>query len=269
MFWSQGLETAPDLVRRCHESWVLRNPNWRIRMLDGRDLAGLGLRDYGAPSLVAQSPNHLSDLLRLDLLAAHGGIWADATCYCMRPLDEWLPDLAAPSGFFAFARPGPDRLLSSWFLAAQPDNHLVTRLRDWLADHWSRPFKTARGDAGGAIDRLLISSPRRRALWFSRPVRDWLGADPYFAFHYAFERLVRSHPECRTIWARTPKVSADGPHRLQAVGLRSPLSTEIAREIDDAAEPLYKLTWKQGPEPAPPGSVLAYLLNAGVTAPSE
>jgi hypothetical protein len=142
-------------------------------------------------------------------------------------------------------------------LAAQPSNPVVTKLRDWLGDHWSRQFRSA----SDRIDRLLISSPRRRALWFSRPVRDWLKAEPYFAFHYAFERLVRRDPDCRAVWARTPKVSADGPHRLYAAGLRSPLSSEMARQIDLAADPLYKLTWKDGPEPAPPGSVLAYLLK--------
>ncbi len=257
MCWFQGLESAPDLVRRCHESWVVHNPGWRVRMLDARDLSGLGLRDYGAPSLAGQSANHIADLVRLDLLAAFGGIWADATCYCMRPLDDWLPEAAASSGFFAFSQPGPDRLLSSWFLASEPANPLVVKLRDWLADHWSRQFRYA----SGPISRLLISSPSRRALWFSRPIRDWLKAEPYFAFHYAFEYLVRRDPELRSIWERTPKISADGPHRLQTVGLRAPVSSELVSEINDAAEPLYKLDWKLGPDPLPPGSVLAYLLD--------
>jgi mannosyltransferase OCH1-like enzyme len=43
-------------------------------------------------------------LARLCLLRTHGGVWVDATVFCRRPLDEWLPEHAA-SGFFAFANP--------------------------------------------------------------------------------------------------------------------------------------------------------------------
>jgi hypothetical protein len=56
----------------------------------------------------------------MELLRRHGGVWADATCYCLQPLAEWLPSKLAPAGFFAFDRPAPDRMLASWFLAAQP-----------------------------------------------------------------------------------------------------------------------------------------------------
>ena len=85
-----------------------------------RDLAGeFAFLDYAHGALAKQSPNHRANVLRMELLARHGGVWVDATCFCVRPLDEWLPAQMS-SGFFAFARPARSRLLANWFLAARP-----------------------------------------------------------------------------------------------------------------------------------------------------
>ena len=46
--------------------------------------------------LLGQTPNDRSgraaqsDVVRLNVLANHGGVWADATVACMQPLDLWL-----------------------------------------------------------------------------------------------------------------------------------------------------------------------------------
>lgn len=77
-----------------------------------------------------------SDLVRLDLLARHGGVWGDATCYCAVPLDSWLP-AATSSGFFAF-RCGPrgDRHIASWFLAASPSNAIILSMYEMMLPYW-------------------------------------------------------------------------------------------------------------------------------------
>ena len=36
-------------------------------------------------------------MIRLELLAEHGGVWADATMLCLRPLDSWIAH-ALPEG---------------------------------------------------------------------------------------------------------------------------------------------------------------------------
>src|SRR6056297_664424 len=57
------------------------------------------------------------------------GIWVDAYTVPLRPLDNWLPPLM-PSGFFAHHDPYRKRMAETWFLAAQPDNPLITGWRD-------------------------------------------------------------------------------------------------------------------------------------------
>jgi hypothetical protein len=43
-----------------------------------------------------------SDIIRLHLLAQHGGVWADATVLCLQPLDHWLYDMLAPARFWMY-----------------------------------------------------------------------------------------------------------------------------------------------------------------------
>jgi hypothetical protein len=261
--WFQGLSSAPYVVRKCHESWIARNPTWKVTCLDSSSVSNFTPVDYFSGNIGALSHQHKADLLRLDLLAHHGGVWADATCFCVQPLDNWLPP-HLNSGFFAFHRPAPDRLLSNWFMAAEPGSILVSRLFGELLSYWGdHSFRNNHHQfLVKVLTRLLRPSPGTRRCWFSRPLRDWLAISPYFAFAYAFEKLINEDRECARIWSQTPKLSADGPHWLQrAVGLQSPASLSVRSEIDRGAVPLYKTTWRNAGAGIPSGSVLEYLLE--------
>lgn len=264
--WFQGLENAPYVVRKCHESWIARNPGWRVVSLDEESLPTVASLDYRSGNLARLSPQHRADLLRLDLLAHHGGVWADATCFCVQPLDDWLaPNLN--SGFFAFSRPGPDRLISNWFLAAEPDNVLVRRLFQQMGRYWTETtfHHENRQIVRKVLTRLLRHSPQTRQWWFSWPFREPLAVQPYYAFMYGLEKLIRHDPECADVWRRTPKISADGPHRLYRAGLLGPGSAELRSEIDRREVPVYKTTWRVDPQAIPADSLLRYLLEPTVT----
>lgn len=254
------------MVRNCYESWLARNPGWRVVSLDEESLRGFATADYSSGNLAGLSLQQRSDLLRLDLLAHHGGVWADSTCYCVQPLDDWLPP-NLESGFFAFSRPGPDRLISSWFLAADLGNVLVSRWFAQMLDYWRETAfqQDKRQVTRKILTRLLQHSPRTREWWFSPPFRDLLAVSAYYAVHYGFEKLVREDSACADIWGRTPKVSADGPHRLYRAGLLGPGSAELRSEIDRREVPLYKTTWRLRDGAIPEDSLLRYLLEPGST----
>jgi hypothetical protein len=260
--WFQGLDNAPYVVRKCQESWAARNPGWELVCLDDASLQAIASTDYYAGSYATLSRNHRADLLRLDLLAKHGGVWADATCFCVQPLDSWLP-ANLDSGFFAFYRPRPERIISSWFLAAEPQNILVSRLFEFMLDYWgSHPFRGDRQQLSGrALAHFLRISPRTRAWWFSQVIKDWLAISPYYAIHFAFEKLVRQDPECARVWECTPKVSAVPLHQLHRAGLLSPISAAIRSEIDRREVPIYKTAWNLKEQAIPGSSVLGYLLG--------
>lgn len=260
--WFQSLEDAPAIVRSCYKSWISLNPAWRVIALDEASAADFASVDLSSRDIAMLSPQHKADLVRLNLLARHGGVWADATCFCVRPLDEWLP-AQMQSGFFAFHRPGPDRIISNWFLAARPGNVLVSRLSEMMHAYWTgpRPRNATRQFLVTRLTRLLGRSRRTRRLWFTRVVRSWLAVCPYFAMHYAFEKLVHDDPACGHVWSRTPKVSADGPHLLHRVGFFSTATDALRARIGQREIPVLKLSWKLEREDIPAGSALGCLME--------
>ena len=264
ILWYQGLSQAPFMVKACIDSWIRENPNWDITILDTENLSEyitLDLPDSVFSHLVLSTQ---SELVRLQLLSQYGGVWADATTFCTKPLDSWINEYTT-SDFFAFHKPGPDRVLSSWFLASTPENPLILKLnkrftRFWKENDFTPPNQFQR-IAITLLEQILERDERLARYWLSPIPRKLLKIYPYFAFHYMFEILVSNDLECKTIWQNTRKVSADGPHKLQEVGLLSSISEAIKAEIDHKLMPIYKLNWRDDCTPYPPNSVLSYLMQ--------
>jgi hypothetical protein len=222
--WFQGRDRAPPLVRKCLHSWESLNPGWEVRVLDAQTVCRyVDLHahvDLTRQTLIAAS---LSNIVRILLLHEYGGVWADATTLCNVPLDDWLP-LASNTGFFAFARPGEDRLLSSWFLAAQPGNSLVAK-------------------------------------WAARTLRFWQGrqrASEYHWFHYQFGLLCSIDNEAFRAWQRVPRISAAAPSLVYELAYED---FEIARSRIDWTTPLFKLSYRLDPGRLTPGCLLGRLLG--------
>lgn len=205
IFWAQGLDEAPDLVRHCIGSWEARNPSWDIRILDDKTVSQYVDQTQFPDGLSIQSR---SDLIRLKLLKLHGGVWVDATCFCMRPLDHWLPALMT-AGFFAFSRPTPLRALESWFLASSVENKIVDTYLQSALDY---------------------SSNRNMQIGY-----------PYFWIMYLPDWLRLSNRWFRSAWAAVPRVSAR-PYNMLALALSD--EAEFPQNIQ--ALPLHKLSWKRG-----------------------
>lgn len=181
MYWAQGWDAAPPLVQRAAESWRDANPGWSLNCLDADTWRDHLPDALGPPKWLSLA--HQSDCLRYALLARLGGVWADATTICARPLDHWIDLVTQPAGFFAFAAPFPDRPLANWFLAASA--------RAPLASGWhdaSRNWIDRHGQTGS-----------------------------YLWSHYLFQRLTAGRGPLAQDWARVPKVSARASHTAQAI----------------------------------------------------
>lgn len=209
MLWIQGWQEAPEVAQASWQSWQRFNPDWRIHTLSLSDLTNF-LPTATLEQLKAGSmpPEAASDIVRLELLHRYGGVWADATTICTRSLDDWLP-ARMTSGFFAFDRPGPDRLLSTWFLAAEAGSYIVERWRAAAIDYWH-----------GRSER-----------------------DNYFWVHNLFADCCRIDPNFSAAWESTPKYSADhayhfGPHNPT---LLEPPALAYREDVAPS-EPVMKLT---------------------------
>lgn len=257
----------PELVQKCHQSWIAHNPDWEFNFLDENNIHDLIdvdtiFNDRNAKIYrVSQS-----EIIRINLLQKYGGVWVDATCFCQQPLDNWLFDYLS-SGFFAFRRPGIDRMLSSWFLAAHQNNQLVDVYCKAVNQFWPSNKDIQLWVDRPIIHRLILKSKlhgylkRRPTLWYHPIFVKGLKIYPYFWFFYLFEKLYNENQIVREIWEQTNKLSADIPHKIQHFGLFKPISESIKKDIDQQVDPLYKLTFKFDKKELKSGCALDYLLQ--------
>jgi len=213
--WNQGHSAAPAIVQACRKTWQELNPNWDIRLLD-RTNAGQYVDLPPLPNSISDA--HRSDVLRTRLLAEYGGVWADATTWCLKSLDEWLP-MVAHAGFFVFnwdngdkrmIAAGLPRLVGNWFIAAAPRNPLVMEWDRLACEYWAGRQSTS----------------------------------DYFWHNDALEYALRSHEPSRRVWGRMPKFSAGPPHFAWLALERGEAFATARQAIATCTTPLQKLSWR-------------------------
>lgn len=265
MLWCDGHEAAPDIVQACMASWKRHHPSWKLEVISRRNLdSWMDVRAITGRPAEDFTPVVLSDLLRMHVLAREGGIWVDATLYCCVPVESWLEPYMS-SGFFAFRNPGPDRPLSSWFIACRPENVLMALWRDNGHRYWHhRRYRGNRWFSGlhRWLSRKWSHDPMAAQHWFRWWIRYGLAMHPYFWAHYLFLRLLEENPTARRLWALTPEYDAAAPHLFQpGRGLMSAASTGMLAEIENGRSPVYKLTWKYDPDRCESGSIIDLVIR--------
>lgn len=268
IMWWQGFDQAPELVKKCRISWEKYHPTWKIYALDKHNINQFidveNVIDINRKDIPLQK---ISNVLRLNLLKKYSGVWVDATCFCCRPLDDWLGDFAK-SGFFAFQSTGGDALCSNWFLASDKGCYITAKLCDERTQFWKQNrFSFLQTRRPGKIvvktlARFINRNPYSTRLWFSFLILKVLRLYPYGIFHHHFNKLFFEDPKFREIWDQTKKYSADVPHKLRMAGLREPLSPSIKQDIDDRRAPMYKLDWRAAEPKIPENCILDYLLKS-------
>jgi hypothetical protein len=229
VYWGQGMDRAPTVVRRCHDELLARHAPEQVIVLDESTVGDHSELPGYVLDRTRDDRTKYSDMLRLDLLARHGGVWLDATCLPRRDLAGLLPELV-PSGFFALryrrAR------MASWLLAAAPGDHTVATLRAAQIVYWRH---------------------------HDEPI-------DYFVLHHLFESLFHVAADVHAAVEAMPWVSA---HRSAtfARAMFAPYDPQRFRELLDCAF-VHKLTHKSPPGRELRGSMLGHLLEHGVPATS-
>ena len=171
--WWQGEKNMPPVVKCCIEAMRKYCPDYEVRVITFDNM-----KDYiELPDYIMQkhkkgyiSPTHLSDILRVSLLAKYGGFWMDATVFLTAPLPEMISD--AP--FFAFH--GHELYQGqSWFLKANKNNVIMTLLQQVLFAYWQ-------------YENKILN---------------------YFLFYLAFDLVIEENHDCAVIWQNTPLIYDD------------------------------------------------------------
>jgi len=213
ILWFQGFNNAPYIVNECVNSWKHYNPTWNIVLLDNDNLKQyINIEDHIVNLKNKQIANtQLSDVVRSLLLNLYGGLWVDSTTFCNRSLDEWLPKYVN-NGFFAFNKPAPDRMLSSWFLYSEKNGYIINKWCQSIVNYYNKHNNSS----------------------------------VYFIYHYLFGDLYNEDPKFKQIWDNVIKISANGfgPHFLLNK-MFNQITNDIKYNINHKLTPVYKLTYKR------------------------
>lgn len=140
--WFQGMENAPELVKKCYQSVIEHNPDKEVVVLTTENLS-----EYVTfPEYIMKkwksgiiTHTHMTDLLRLELLINYGGLWLDATVLCTGQAPSYFfnTDLF----FFQCLKPGRDghaSYISSWLMEAKTNNKILMATRDLCYEYWKK-----------------------------------------------------------------------------------------------------------------------------------
>lgn len=144
--WLQGLDNAPEMVNVCLESHKKHLPGYEFRVLDMEnyrqwvELPEWVEEKYARGMIPAAL---FSDVLRVAVLKRYGGVWMDASVLCtgfgnQQLQKQWTEVENSRFAVFRYYRKG-DRYpsgLSNWFIAATPDNVVLTSVYDMLTAYW-------------------------------------------------------------------------------------------------------------------------------------
>ncbi len=245
IYWHTGFNEANHLIQQCVKSWQQQNPGWKLILLDNETVdsqtGGIGIPERIFNALPIQKR---ANMIRLKLLLVHGGVWADATLFCNRPLNDWV-DQAACSGAFMFDNPGPDREIANWFIAGQPGNYLIRTLYEAQCEYWTRhDFKHdswAMRKVKPWFNRALNRKKSLTRFWLHPIATRWLKIYSYHIFHHHFYWLMKKDRKFAEIWHGRNAWPARDAALIQKLGITSPLTDQKRNAIDASPSPVFKL----------------------------
>lgn len=144
--WLQGMENAPYMVKCCIGSQKKALPDYEHRILTLEnyhqwvDLPGYIEKKFQKGRI----PRALfTDLLRLAVLKKYGGVWLDASVLCTgfeneKLSNRWQRIERSEFTIFRYFQRGKKEPvgLSNWFIAAHPNDFVVSTVLDMLLAYW-------------------------------------------------------------------------------------------------------------------------------------
>lgn len=141
VFWWQGEEQAPYIVKICMEHVRNNAGNRPVYIVDSTDFQ----RFTDVPNHLLEklrqgkmSVTHFSDYLRMKLLADNGGLWIDASIFVKKAIDDKIFD----KPLWTIRNPGCDTVnISNWnwtvgVIGGWKDNVLFHTVSAVLANYW-------------------------------------------------------------------------------------------------------------------------------------
>lgn len=183
-FWDNPAgRTTPEIVKSSLASVKEFKGNFDLKVLnratfaDYSDLPGYILDKFNKGKI---SYAHFSDLLRLNLLKNHGGIWLDATAY----MTDSIPANILNENFFVFLTGNlshyPYSFMQNCFIRAKKGSYLCEAWHQMCIEYW----------------------------------KDEIVTTDYFQHQLMFRALTLNQAKARNLFQSMPQISDDGIHQL-------------------------------------------------------
>lgn len=133
-YWDNPIK-IPKTVELCMASWKRFHPEYEIVLLTKKNYKGYVTipEELIAHQNMNDIPRRFSDVLRLWILAEHGGIWMDSSILVKKSIEDWIfPRYAEYSGFYTdrLTRKKEFPVIENWFMACNKGSPFMKAWRD-------------------------------------------------------------------------------------------------------------------------------------------
>lgn len=226
-YWHQGIENAPEIIKKCVESVKKYHPEYQINILSFdtiKDYVEIPQKFY---TLLEQKKIPIaifSDILRLNLLSKYGGMWIDSTIF----LTGRIPDDILNSDFFVFKKNPKNNVsrnaMSCFFIKSSSNNIWLHLIKNSLKEYWDE-------------NNYLIN---------------------YFIFEHIATILACANEELMKKWEEIPYHKMENTGLLQKI-LFEEFNQEKYNEIISKTN-IHKLTYKNYPNEINDNSYFAKIM---------
>ena len=142
IFWWQGYEAAPLLVKKCIDSITRNAKNHPVVLITKENWRNHAyIPDYIIKKLEKGviTLTHFSDILRMVLISKHGGLWLDATIFVSKEIPEYCFELPYFSIHYETSTSRIAKGKWTGFCQAGQKNSLIhTFCRDIFFSYWEK-----------------------------------------------------------------------------------------------------------------------------------
>ena len=203
IYWHQGFENAPEIVKACRRSVEKNLKGYKIILLDKSNL----FDHIELPDFIMQKfekgiipLTQFSDILRTYLLYAYGGLWLDSTIF----LTSDIPQEIKNADYFMFKTTVAIKYYlpcQSWFIAAkEAKNPFIYKMLNCQLKFWHTSNKLKDYFYYFVIIKILIEDDKAFAKsWDSIPY--FCDSEPHYLQRQLakpFDQNVFNHIKSRT-----------------------------------------------------------------------
>lgn len=171
--WLQGVENAPDVVKKCIASIRQYANGYEVIVLDKTNISNyvklpVFINEKYAKGIIPHA--HYSDMIRIALLQEYGGIWIDSTIL----LTGTLPDYITNTDLFLFRTwPQGHSCIYNPFFVSCPAHPLLKSMQNLLYTYWEHEERLVSYSIFHLMFTIAINAtPQNRALWNNVPIVD-------------------------------------------------------------------------------------------------